>query len=382
VSIDELMVRCFSRLFPLLLPYYPANYSRSLHTYKMPKKPIKQGYKIYGIADHGYIFNWIWSSREKGLQQMVLLPKLTNTACMVRTLALSLPRRYLTIYLDNYFTSVPLFSELRACNFGAVGTTRSHAEFPRGMVALKDRFGKKLEWNTLIAAVVQDVLCLAWQDNSIVLALSNVHTVDKAEDFTEKARKRPAKTSTNGRIVRKVFGDEHTKELLIPRFIDDYNQHMGGVDLANQFREAYETHKPTFRNWWPLFYWLIDVACINAYRLYQLSASGRLLTHLQFRIQLYCKLLGYSERAKLESLRVGLGGKRVFNPDFPHIHYWEKRSKGTCAWCSYQLRCQKALGRAVEGRAKRVTFGCIFCKVPLCQEGQCWTRWHSNDVDY
>jgi Transposase IS4 len=85
---------------------------------------------------------------------MVLLLKLTNTACIVQTLALSLPRRYLTIYLDNYFTSVPLFSELRACNFGAVGTTRSHAEFPRGMIALKDRFGKKLKWNTLVAAVV------------------------------------------------------------------------------------------------------------------------------------------------------------------------------------------------------------------------------------
>jgi hypothetical protein len=42
---------------------------------------------------------------------------------------------------------------------------------------------------------------------------------------------------------------------------------MGGVDLANQFREAYETHRPTFRTWWPLFYWLIDVACVNSYLL-------------------------------------------------------------------------------------------------------------------
>ena len=81
-----------------------------------------------------------------------------------------------------------------------------------------------------------------------------MHTIDKAEDFTEKARKRLVKTSINGRIIRKVFRDKHIKELLIPRFINDYNQYMGGVDLANQFREAYETHKPTFRNWWPLFY--------------------------------------------------------------------------------------------------------------------------------
>jgi hypothetical protein len=78
--------------------------------------------------------------------------------------------------------------------------------------------------------------------------------VDKVDDFYEKARKRPAKTSINRRIVRKVFGDDYVKDLQIPRFIDDYNHYIGGVDLANQFREAYETHKPTLRNWWPLFY--------------------------------------------------------------------------------------------------------------------------------
>jgi hypothetical protein len=297
----------------------------------MPKKPIKQGYKIYGLTDHGYIYNWTWSSQEKGLQKMTLHPTLTNTGSLVRNLALSLPRRYLTIYLDNYFTSVPLFSELRACKFSAVGTTRPHKLFPPELSAIKNRFAIKLEWNTLLAAVVQDVLCLAWQDNSIVLALSNIHTVDKAEDWRVKERKRPAKTSTNGRIVREVFGEMPIKELQIPSFINNYNQYIGGVDLANQFREVYKSHKPTFRNWWPLFYWLIEVACINGYRLYRLSTvEERPLTHLQFRIELYYKLLGYSEKAKLESLRVGLGGRRVFNPDAPHLHYWDKRPRGTC----------------------------------------------------
>jgi len=68
VSIDKLMVRCFGRFvvsFSSLTT--PLNYSRSSYIYKMPNKPIKQGYKIYGIADYRYIFNWIWSLREKGL---------------------------------------------------------------------------------------------------------------------------------------------------------------------------------------------------------------------------------------------------------------------------------------------------------------------------
>ena len=286
------------------------------------------------------------------------------------------------IYMDNYFTSVPLFTELRACNFGAVGITRPHKEFPDELVKIKTQYATKLEWNTLLATVVQDVLCLAWQDNNIVLALSNIHTVDRTEDFREKVRKRPAKTSTNGRIIRHIFADAPTKSLSIPRFIDDYNQYMGGVDLANQFRESYETHKPTFRNWWPLFYWLIDVACINAYRLHQLHMD-KPLTHLQFRISLYCKLLEYSERATVRQLWVDLGGKRVFSPDLQHLHYWEKRPKqGTCKWCSYQLKREKVLKKGVKGIAKRSSGGCVFCNVPLCKVGDCWTRFHSVGVDY
>ena len=133
-----------------------------------------------------------------------------------------------------------------------------------------------------------------------------------------------------------------------------------------------------------MFYWLIDVACINAYRLYQLSTvSGRPLTHLQFRIELYCKLLQYSKKAKLQSLRVGLGGKRVFNPNLSHLHYWEKRSKqGTCAWCSYQLKRAKLLKRGLKGIAKRSSGGCVFCDVSLCKEGDCWTGYHSTNLDY
>ena len=119
--------------------------------------------------------------------------------------------------------SIPLFSELQACNFSAVGTIWPHKEFPKGLTNLKNRFSTKLKWNTLFAVVVQDTLCVAWQDNNIILALSNIHSVNKAEDFRKKVRKWPTKTLTNGRIIRQVFRSEHTKELQIPCLINDYN---------------------------------------------------------------------------------------------------------------------------------------------------------------
>jgi hypothetical protein len=65
--------------------------------------------------------------------------------------------------------------------------------------------------------------------------------------------------------MKEVFGDSFVKELEIPRFIDDYNHYMGGVDIANQLRASYETHRPTFCTWWPLFLWIIDASIVNAY---------------------------------------------------------------------------------------------------------------------
>jgi hypothetical protein len=141
----------------------------------------------------------------------------------VRILALSLLRQNLTIYIDNYFILIPLFTELQTCQFGVMGTTRPHKEFPSSLKELKDRFSIKLKWNTLVAKVVDNMLYLAWQDNNIVLALSNIHTINRTEDFRKKVRKRPIKTSINRRIMRQIFADEPTKSLLIPCFIDDYN---------------------------------------------------------------------------------------------------------------------------------------------------------------
>jgi len=78
--------------------------------------------------------------------------------------------------------------------------------------------------------------------------MSSIYIVNIVKDFIEKSRKRLTKTLTNARIARKAFSSEHIKKLEIPLFIDDYNHYIGGVNLANQFKAAYKTHRATFRN--------------------------------------------------------------------------------------------------------------------------------------
>jgi hypothetical protein len=133
-----------------------------------------------------------------------------------------------------------------------------------------------------------------------------------------------------------------------------------------------------------LFYWLIDVAIINNYILYRLHTTKKYpLPYLKFRQELARKLLDYSEKAKLQSLRGGLGGKRIFNLENERLHYWEKRLKrATCAWCAFNLKCKRVLGKDLKGIPKRSQGGYCFCDVPLYKEGECWARFHLVKVAY
>jgi hypothetical protein len=100
----------------------------------MLNKPIKQGYKLYSIIDYRYIYSWIWSSKKYRLEGILPQKGLTNTGALVYALILTLPRSSITIYIDNYFTSIPLFELLRTKAYGAVGTTRAHKAFPKELV--------------------------------------------------------------------------------------------------------------------------------------------------------------------------------------------------------------------------------------------------------
>jgi hypothetical protein len=78
---------------------------------------------------------------------------------------------------------------------------------------------------------------------------------------------RREETQANGSRIRKVFGSSVRMNVDIPTVIDAYNHFKGGVDRADQYREYFFTQQINRRNWPPLFYWLLDIALINAYRL-------------------------------------------------------------------------------------------------------------------
>ena len=104
------------------------------------------------------------------------------------------------------------------------------------------------------------------------MALSTVYTVNKATDLVKRERRRPNKSSINAVIARQPFREEVRKTLSIPTFIDDYNHHMRGVDLINQYRAAYETHKSIRRSWFYILLAFLDITVVNSYRISYIAA--------------------------------------------------------------------------------------------------------------
>ncbi|CAG8728662.1 2479_t:CDS:2, partial [Cetraspora pellucida] len=264
VSVDEMVIR-FS--------------GRSIHIIRIKNKPTPEGFKILSLCESGYTYTFLLTSRVS-LNNVTKVYGLSKTGCLVYHLVEQLPYSGFSfnIYMDNYFTSIPLFQYLRQINIGACGTIRKTSSgFPKELKVDKNI---KFNWDIRSGIITNSALVVFWQDNGPVTMLTTIHGLVGDEWKVERERQRPRETSTNAVKVRTVFGTESKKKLKIPRVIDDYNNYMNGVDVADQLRSYYSMQQTTRRNWMPLFFWLLDTAIINTYRI--IITSGLTKEHKEF----------------------------------------------------------------------------------------------------
>jgi len=242
---------------------------RSHHIYRMPSKPITQGYKVFSLCDKCYTYSWTFASRSDSFECLVLQKdlRLTPTSSTVFQLACTLPHTtglHYKIYMDNYFPSQSLFIKPRSLGIGAYGTARGNkSAFPPDLVDER----KSIPWNEMTGGSADPdcrILAVQWQDNSAMHFLSTIHMLGPGDRVTSQ-RKKPRKSSTNGPPIQRVFGPNEEANVPIPAITHHYNQYKVGVHVADQYRSYYFTQQVCLRNWPSILYWSLDATIINSY---------------------------------------------------------------------------------------------------------------------
>jgi len=200
VAVDEKMIRFTGR---------------SAHTTQIRGKPIPRGYKMLALCDYGYTYAFLFTSNTEsfaepnsGLDCSPL--RLSPTSRAIYQLATCLPfdQFSFTIYIDSYFTNIPLLTALRERRIGTCGTVRStSAEYP---AVFKFRKNKKATFplNSISGVVCREVLVCIWQDNNLIQFISTVPQItNEPSNYPLKKHERPRVTAANHHNVEAFFHD-------------------------------------------------------------------------------------------------------------------------------------------------------------------------------
>ena len=185
------------------------------------------------------------------------------------------------LYTDNFFTSTKLFKALRTLGIGACDIAKSGSGYPSSLLAIRDATTKKNNWGLEAHTVVDGVLCMAWVDLNTVQLMTTAYNISdiKTSYFLPPRRRHGIPEDSVISVSSSVYLSSiaahslinSTSEtgLSIPYPIRRYNQYMGGSNENAQQRAVYFFNRRSSRYWWPLFIFLHDAACLNAYIIYK-----------------------------------------------------------------------------------------------------------------
>ena len=206
---------------------------RSIQTFRMKNKPVKEGYKFWAICDSatGYCYKFMPAARigradEEGRKVI------DSTLALIKALPLRDTKKYV-VAMDNYFTWPRTMRGARELGVATFGTAKGKRGWPPKEV-------KNVEdnrFNTLYWMVDKDdYLIMRWVDNNVVTMVSNFH---QPHEKVKKERKKLRTNIANKKHVESVWGSNPKKLIEIPKVINDYNNWMRGVDRADQLRGVY-----------------------------------------------------------------------------------------------------------------------------------------------
>jgi hypothetical protein len=222
-------------------------------------KPNPWGVKIFMLCgESGIIYNSIVYQGSITPVDSELREKFGSTGAIVLYLANRIPSGHgYKVFFDNYFTSIPLLSDLLEKRIFAAGTVRRNrlSNCPLKSDAQLKKDGR----GSCDNCVTKDgkIAVVKWFDNRAV-TLASTFLSDNAQDLVKRWSKKDA-----------AFID-----VARPEIVKFYNRSMGGVDkhdfLISLYRTAIKSRKWTLR----IIFHYFNMAIINSWLEYKRDATA------------------------------------------------------------------------------------------------------------
>ncbi|CAH2101307.1 unnamed protein product [Euphydryas editha] len=344
MSIDEMMIP------------YKGKKAGNLRQYVKPK-PKKWGYKLFvrsGVS--GFVYDFLLYGGESTFQGITFKTKEKSMglgAKVILTLCRTMHNPVLSVvYFDNFFSSIKLMTYLRdEMGILSIATFRQNRIRKCDLESDKTIKTKPRGFADYRICEDQKIIMVKWLDNKPVLIASTyvgLEPMGVCNRYSKDAK---------GFI-----------EIPCPKIINEYNKHMGGVDLSDMLIAIYRTYYKTHKWYMAIFSQLLDISVNNAWLLYRreygfLTNDDKYLRLKDFRLEIVQGLLAQKERPlgiDLHSVPGPPSRNKIINPIKVrpaeetrydgNNHYPIVTSKGRCRKCN----------------SGKTTFMCTKCEMRLC----------------
>lgn len=330
-----------------------------------PMKPNKFGIKLYVVceAKSGYCvgFDIYDADVERSCaiycQPLEINPEYSHTTHLVIGLLsfCGLLLKGYKVYMDNYYTSPELFSELDLLNTYACGTVRTNRKgVPKAFTAVK-----RMKQGDGIFRRKGNLLAVKFHDKRDIHMLTTFHE---------------AKLLVTDRV------NKNNEPVVKPNTIIDYCKYMGGVDVNDQICQYYEVLRKCVKWWKTLFFHLFNMLLVNVYILHRKYGNPtKRRVHQTFRQDLVRALIQEATNAPRPSRGKGRKAEpidRLRGRHFPqNIPCKEgakrRRPMRDCKACNIPKNERTGYKR------KQTSFYCPDCDIPLCVP-ECFELYHTK----
>jgi len=239
----------------------------------LPLKRSRFGIKLYKLCESetGYVYRFFvyvgkLSSPITCPPSHAPPPDFGATETIVWYLTMPLFDAGHCLYVDNFYTSLPLFRALYARRTLACGTIRSNRKgYPKSLIQHKLSV---VGQSTALRA--KELLALKFRDKKEVYMLTTAHN----------------SACTTVTVHRK---DMQTMDK--PDCILNYNRKMGGVDRSDQLIQPYDCTRKSKIWYKKLCLHLLQLALLNAHIVYKQSSAEAKLSFLDFSNEVIAELL-------------------------------------------------------------------------------------------